>query len=279
MAKTTREASPRPRSSARLRSREPLEMRFEDPPTGEHADAKPKKSEEKDAETTVLAKSPPKSATPKATPRKTTVASARSKPAKTLAKTVNEKDIAKPMGLSPPAESGAADHRPVGSKRSLSVTPFETAPISKRQKRKSAVPQKKASTVSAARVMKKPEPVMLTRPLPMAAMALTAVGGVLTAWFYLGIKGLPKLAQSSVIMPDAILLICVVLGYAVVWSFADKCGSVAKCPQRVQPFANWAILEEELEELFKGLSDGRSRNDKAVLERLNVLADRFASDA
>ncbi|KAF4758417.1 hypothetical protein FOZ63_006482, partial [Perkinsus olseni] len=196
MAKTTREASPRPRSSARLRSREPLEMRFEDPPTGatrsRSRSAKPKKSEEKDAETTVLAKgrktsecrtttprsrsrkptkkakSPPKSATPKATPRKTTVASARSKPAKTLAKTVNEKDIAKavsakkrknkretrksepageraksfgmrkPMGLSPPAESGAADHRPVGSKRSLSVTPFETAPISKRQKRKSA---------------------------------------------------------------------------------------------------------------------------------------------
>ncbi|KAF4649106.1 hypothetical protein FOZ61_001731, partial [Perkinsus olseni] len=235
-----------------LRSREPLEMRFEDPPTGEHADrsrsAKPKKSEERDAETTVLAKAssiqspPPKSATPKATPRKTTVASAKSKPPKTLAKTVNEKDIAKavsaekrknkretrksepageraksfgmrkPTGLSPPAESEAADHHPVGSKRSLSVTPFETAPISKRQKRKSAVPQKKASTVRAAsieftcdysgacplelvifRVMKKPESGMLTRPLPMAAMALTAVGGVLTAWFYLGIKGLSKL--------------------------------------------------------------------------------------
>ncbi|KAF4727481.1 hypothetical protein FOZ62_011422, partial [Perkinsus olseni] len=128
-------------------------------------------------------------------------------------------------------------------------------------------------------VMKKPEPGMLTRPLPMAAMALTAVGGVLTAWFYLGIKGLSKLAHSFLIMSDAILLICVVLGYAAVWSFADKCASVAKCPQRAQPFANWTFLEQELGELFKGLSDGRSSNDKAMLERLNVLADRFASDA
>mmetsp|Transcript_29300 Transcript_29300/g.25030 ORF Transcript_29300/g.25030 Transcript_29300/m.25030 type:complete len:100 (-) Transcript_29300:123-422(-) len=81
------------------------------------------------------------------------------------------------------------------SKRSLNVTPFEAPPVSKRQKRKSAAPQKKAATIAVARgaSAKGAQYGMLARPLPMAAMALTAVGGVLTAWFYLGFKSLVKI--------------------------------------------------------------------------------------
>ncbi|KAF4672906.1 hypothetical protein FOL47_011257 [Perkinsus chesapeaki] len=249
MAKTPAKESPRPRSSARLRSREPLEMQFQDPPTGSSRarsrSAKPKKVEEPADETNAVetprsrsrkpskkaAKSPPaKAPTPKATPRKATVASAKSKPAKTIPK--GEAEVAKAISAkkkpnketvrkSEPAEKTASSVAPAPAarkraksfgmrkiedrtddqtdshsraKRSLNVTPFEAPPVSKRQKRKSAAPQKKAATIAIARgsSARAAQTGMLSRPLPMAAMALTAVGGVLTAWFYLGFKSLVK---------------------------------------------------------------------------------------